>query len=127
MARLKTFASRLWAKTPNSTAKSPDEATSAAALTEYKPDNHPNIIEWLEISFSSISNHGSKPVGMHEVPIQLFRRQSEERFRRSWNGFLPAIESHDGSIDVRFDQLRTVDILGPVVYWDRDDSGLSLA
>lgn len=126
MARLKRFASRLWAKTPISTANSPDEAALAAALSEYKPDNHPNIIEWLELSLSSNTNPGSRPVGMHEVPLQAPRSQSEEQFRKSWNGFLPAVEGPDGYIDVNFDQLRTVDILGPVEFRDRNDSGLSL-
>lgn len=127
MARLKTFASRLWAKTSTCTANSPNEATPAAALTEYNPDEHPNIIEWLEISLSSTTNPGSKPVGMHEVPFQGHSCHFEEQFRRSWNGFLPAVEALDGLIDVKFDQLRTVDILGPVEFRDRNDSGLSLA
>lgn len=122
MARLKKFASRLWAKTPTSLANSPDEARPAAALTEYKPDDHPNIIECLGEDY----NLGSKPAGMHEVPPQGSRQQSEEQFRRSWNGFLPAVEAVDGLIDVKFDQLRTVDILGPVEFRDRNDSGLSL-
>jgi hypothetical protein len=63
---------------------------------------------------------------MHEVPFQESRRQPEEQFRRSWNGFLPAVEALDGLLDIRFDQLRTVDILRPVDTQARHDSGLSL-
>jgi hypothetical protein len=63
---------------------------------------------------------------VHEVPLQESRRQYEEQFRGSWNGFLPAVEILEGLIDVDFDQLRTVDILGPVGFRDRNDSGLSV-
>lgn len=126
MARLKRFASRIWAKTSTATANSPNEATPLADLTEYNPDEHPNVIEWLEFSLSSTTNPGSKPVGMHEVPLQGHICQYEEQFRRSWNGLLPAVEALDGLIDIKFDRLRTVDILGPVEFRDRNDSGLSL-
>jgi len=119
MSRLRKIASRLWTKKAAG-----DEAAlqAAAALTKYNPDKHPHIIEWLVASESS----GSKNVGMHEVPPQQPRREFENQFRRSWNGFLPALGIPDGSIDIKFDQLRTVDNLGPVEPRDRNDSGLSL-
>ena len=129
MSRLKKIASRLWTKKAASTSQAAQEAAllaaaaAAAALAKYNPDNHPDIIAWLETSESS----GSKNVGMHQVPLQTEpSRDFEGQFRRSWNGFLPALGCPDGSMDIAFDQLRTVDILGPVEPRDRNDSGLSL-
>ena len=128
MSRLKKLPSRLRTKKAALVSQRCDEATrqAAAALKAYKPDDHPDIIQWLETFEISDDNPGSKPVGMHEVPLQEPRSHSEEHFRRSWNGFLPAVEYPEGSIDIKFDQLRTVDILGPVESRDRNDSGLSL-
>ena len=127
MPRLKKLASRLWTKKAASALQVADgeaalQVAAAAASSKYSPDDHPNIIEWLETSEAS----GSKNVGMHEVPLQKTRGDFENRFRRSWNGFLPALGIPDGSIDIKFDQLRTVDILGPVEPRDRNDSGLSV-
>jgi hypothetical protein len=128
MSRLKKLPSQLWTKKVASKANAHNEATlrAAAALEAYKPDDHPDIIEWLETFETSDNNPGFKPVGMHEVPLQEPRSHSEEHFRRSWNGFLPAVEYPEGSIDIKFDQLRTVDILGPIEPRDRNDSGVSL-
>ena len=121
--------SRIWtAKAATAAPQLRDEATcqAAAALTQYNSDDYPDIIEWLETFGTSDDNLGSKPVGIHEVPLQEPRHRSEEHFRRSWNSFLPAVEPPNGSINIKFDQLRTVDILGPIESRDRNDSGVSL-
>lgn len=128
MSRLKKQVPRLWKRKKASAPQSPDEAILQAevALTEYKPDDHPDIIEWLERPDACDSYPGLGTVGMQKVPLKRPGRGSQEEFRRSWNSHGLDVEIPEGSIDVKFDQLRTVDILDPVERRERNDSGVSL-
>lgn len=128
MSRLKKHVSRLWKKKQTSASHTPDEASiqAAAAFNAYNPDNHPSVVEWLETSETSATILISNNIGMQEVPIAQPSRQSEAQFRQSWNSHGLDVEIPEAVIDVKFDQLRTVDILGPVEFRERNDSGLSL-
>jgi hypothetical protein len=128
MSRLKKHVSRIWKKKEASTVQLSDEAALqvANALTQYIPGNHPSIIEWLKSSEVSDNHIGYGNVGIQEVPLKRPRQQSEEQFRRSWNSQRLDVEIPEALIDIKFDQLRTVDILAPAEFRDRNDSGLSL-
>ena len=123
MSRLKKHVSRLWKKKQTSASHTTDEASikAAASFNTYNPDDHPNVIGWLECPEEPDTN-----LGMQEVPLKQPKRQSEERFRQSWNSHGLDVEIPEALIDVKFDQLRTADILGPVEFRERNDSGLSL-
>ena len=128
MSRLKKHVSRLWKKKQTSASHTPNEASiqAAAAFNAYNPDNHPSVVEWLETSETSATILISNNIGMQEVPIAQPSRQSEAQFRQSWNSHGLDVEIPEAVINVKFDQLRTVDILGPVEFRERNDSGLSL-
>jgi hypothetical protein len=109
--------------------QTPEEVTleAAAALIKYRPERYPSVVQWLESPKASASCLvGPENTDIEEVPQQGPRRQSEEEFRRSWNGFVRKPEIAEAATDDRFDQLRTTYPLDETESPNRNDSGLVL-
>jgi len=130
VSHIKSLVSRISRKRQqdDSAPQTPGEAKSAAAaaLTKYRPERYPSVIQWLECPKASGSRLGPHNADIEEVPQQGPRRQSEEEFRRSWNGFVRNPEIAEAATDDRFDQLRTTYPLDETESADRNDSGLVL-